>query len=96
VSIIATIVGSIDRAITLFNSVEKAPKEVREFHVSTARLQGHPTTLQAKLEAIEFALLYEDNPEEIEDTLRSCKNLFHKHKTAFSNQGRLSGVLRTT
>jgi hypothetical protein len=96
VSMIATVVGSVDKVITLFDSVQNAPKEVREFRVSAARLQRHFAALQARLDATRSALLHEDDIEEIEDTLRSCKDLFSEHEAAFSNQGGLSGVRRTT
>jgi hypothetical protein len=96
VSLIGGVVGSVDKVIRLFDSVQNAPKEVREFRVSVARLQRQFTALQAATGAAGSSFLHEDDVTSIEDTLRGCRDLFTEHDTAFSNPGGLSGVFKAT
>lgn len=96
VSLVGSIVGSVDKFISIFDSLQNAPKEVRDFRVSAARLQRHFTAFQASLEASGSTLLHSDDVQEIEETLILCGELFKEHEAAFTNQGVLNGVLRAT
>jgi len=96
VSLIIQVISSVDKAIASFERLQNAPRDIREFRRSVARLQRHYTALQADLESAPSKLLHEDDLHDIGDTLTLCDDFFSKRDESLRNEGTLNNILRAT
>jgi len=87
------VVSAVDAIIEIFEDAQNAPKDLRDFRLSAARLARHFAAFQADYEAHGSTLLHIDDIEEIRETLVLCYQELQNQDDV--RQGTVSRTLRT-
>lgn len=74
-SLVLEVVGSVEKVIAIFDSIQNAPDEFNQSRGSLLRLSGHFRVLE-KLEDAGFGTISTSDLHDVSDTLELCRKLF--------------------
>ncbi|KAK0612397.1 hypothetical protein B0T17DRAFT_648492 [Bombardia bombarda] len=94
ISLVGQILTAVDKVIAVFDRIQNAPRNIREFRNVMTRLSIDFAYLQSEAERDGSITISTDDRDEIHQILQKCKVFFDRYNTTLTSQGAFSDVRR--